>query len=847
MKEAAAFTAVLAVPAASSAEELINGLPRRLSRRARPRGASQADDILPSRSMIGSSSLIPGERVLFGQRVRIAGASEKAWRRRPFNLVVQAVALPPGRRLMEPAVTPGPSNTATFSAFIQTSLNTFQRAVEDLATSALFRRVRPQQALEDAVPSAPVLEKSASPSPPPDNNYDAIHRFAAAVIARRDALLASLATATSSQPASLPTLELPTSTLSASATPVFEAPTNKDASGKESLMTRAAQAIRETMMTRALAFITGSPPIPLETTSSHESALEMSAALAADEHNSVPRTDEPNLVPERRDTSISNTPIPGAGVRELLKSKVDMARDALRKHEKEAIEAMEEKIKQLPVPMFGTFSEPLLYQSLDLAIKMAQAPESDNHTKRVAASTLASLAAESDEHREAIVAYGGIPVLLACLGSTGCPEVQAQAACAIGRLSQNQAIRDLIVDRGGINALKFVRDSASRGVPETHATMRAKAKASRALAMMGDNERTCKLPGASGLRILALDGGGTRGIVTVQILKHLERLCGLPIHEMFDLVAGTSTGGIIAYLVGLKNRSMEEIDQLYMELARQIFSPGPHPVVSAGRMAATSGYYDAGAFEKILQREGGFEPLINTADDARACKTFAISTLLTRTPQTMYLFRNYTYGKGRSSRYPGSCEHALWEALRATCAAPTYFPEFALGGEVFSDGSMLANNPAGVALQEARSIWGPAQPVECLLSLGTGIGMTEGPIKHSGLLSIGRVLRSSATGTEYTHHLLSDLLPASSYHRFNPPIHDEKLADALDESRPEKLEELKAMAAAYLETPEVARQLRQVAATLNPALRRSRAGPDGEERSPSPEKASGPLFLRSFF
>src|SRR5258705_9632132 len=74
--------------------------------------------------------------------------------------------------------------------------------------------------------------------------------------------------------------------------------------------------------------------------------------------------------------------------------------------------------------------------------------------------------------------------------------------------------------------------------------------------------------------ILSLDGGGMRGILTIQLLKKLEEVAGIPCYELFDMVAGTSTGGIIAGLI-VKGFTAQQIEDKYKELINQVFHHRP--------------------------------------------------------------------------------------------------------------------------------------------------------------------------------------------------------------------------------------------------------------------------------
>lgn len=72
-------------------------------------------------------------------------------------------------------------------------------------------------------------------------------------------------------------------------------------------------------------------------------------------------------------------------------------------------------------------------------------------------------------------------------------------------------------------------------------------------------------------RILSLSGGGYRGLYTVAVLKHLEKQAGRPIGECFDMIAGTSIGGIVAIGLAL-GKTAEQIEALFLDRGEKIFS-----------------------------------------------------------------------------------------------------------------------------------------------------------------------------------------------------------------------------------------------------------------------------------
>ena len=219
------------------------------------------------------------------------------------------------------------------------------------------------------------------------------------------------------------------------------------------------------------------------------------------------------------------------------------------------------------------------------------------------------------------------------------------------------------------------------------------------------------------VKILSIDGGGIRGIIPAMLLAHIETTAGRPIAQLFDLVAGTSTGGILALGLTIPKtaatplHSARQLVDLYEKQGRQIFSRSLwRRFVSCDNLMHEK--YSASGIEAVLTgyfgdsrlRDAATDVLVTSYEIGRSFPFFFKSSNARRRP-------DYDF----PARY----------VARATSAAPTYFAPMKLPSGTNSDyytlidGGVFANNPAACALVEARTTH-PEAGDFLVVSLGTG-------------------------------------------------------------------------------------------------------------------------------
>ena len=194
------------------------------------------------------------------------------------------------------------------------------------------------------------------------------------------------------------------------------------------------------------------------------------------------------------------------------------------------------------------------------------------------------------------------------------------------------------------------------------------------------------------MRVLAIDGGGIRGLIPALVLAELEDRSGRPVFELFDLMAGTSTGGILACaLCAPDPLPAAEVAAIYEEEGPRIFDRSVFQRIQSAD-GLLDEKYDAGALDRALERFIGDKRLSATQPD------LIVPTYDTAAPGP-YFF------KTTNAREDPAEDARLADVARATSSAPTYFEPLELE-------SALAARRRGVRRQpgDVGAGRGPARP-----------------------------------------------------------------------------------------------------------------------------------------
>ena len=216
-------------------------------------------------------------------------------------------------------------------------------------------------------------------------------------------------------------------------------------------------------------------------------------------------------------------------------------------------------------------------------------------------------------------------------------------------------------------------------------------------------------PEGRDFRILSLDGGGIKGIFQSAFLAELETRClsGISISRYFDLVAGNSTGGIIALGLGAGIKA-SELRDVYLERGCEIFPPG---IWNRMRVAVTRLFrfgYDPTALMAVLHETLGDRRLEES--QVRLCIPACEGRY-----GDIYVFKTPHHPD-----FQLDGQEKMTTVAEATSAAPTFFRALEEGGYTFIDGGIWANNPIMVGLVDTLTCFSVPRERIRILSLGCG-------------------------------------------------------------------------------------------------------------------------------
>jgi patatin-like phospholipase/acyl hydrolase len=289
------------------------------------------------------------------------------------------------------------------------------------------------------------------------------------------------------------------------------------------------------------------------------------------------------------------------------------------------------------------------------------------------------------------------------------------------------------------------------------------------------------------LRILSIDGGGIRGIIAAKVLARIEQLTKSKIADLFDVIAGTSTGGILA--LGLTcpgddkkpKHTAQDLLDLYVNRGAAIFTKPLMP-----------------AAEKIFWPE--YSPVHLEKALADYLGEARLKDAVTRVTVTAYETerrRPFFFRSSKAAENPAEYDYLMRDVARATSAAPTYFPTHKIDTTppdryALVDGGVFANNPGMCAYVDALKEV-PSTDDVVMVSLGTG-SLTR-PLKYEDIKSwgearwvqplIGVMMDGVSAATDYH---LAQILGGSNYFRLQTTL--DVANDEMDDASGDNIQNL---------------------------------------------------------
>ena len=238
--------------------------------------------------------------------------------------------------------------------------------------------------------------------------------------------------------------------------------------------------------------------------------------------------------------------------------------------------------------------------------------------------------------------------------------------------------------------------------------------------------------------ILSLDGGGIRGIFPAHIIKCIEERLSISVFDKFDMLAGTSTGSIIATGIAY-GKSPAELVDLYLNNGEKIFSCKVKSWWPTWVKQGVHSKYTNDELKKVLEAEFG-DAVLGDIEKPLLIPSTDIGN------GGVHVFKS-----GYSPQFTRDNSVLLKDAVLASCSAPTFFDPAKVGSYLLADGGVWANNPTLAAVIEAKHRLGINVENIRVLSIGTGHSRTAYGTSHGKVWG----LLNGWKGTGFIEFLLS--------------------------------------------------------------------------------------------
>jgi uncharacterized protein len=264
-------------------------------------------------------------------------------------------------------------------------------------------------------------------------------------------------------------------------------------------------------------------------------------------------------------------------------------------------------------------------------------------------------------------------------------------------------------------------------------------------------------------KILSIDGGGLRGYIPAALAAEIERRMGKGVSDVFDMISGTSTGGILAgclAVAGSDGKAMysaESLARLYVEDGSTIFKRSAfHALSSAWGLMGPK--YDGKGLRSVMERY---------LRQARlsACRTRVLITSYDITTCKPFFFKSW------EAKEDPDLDFDMVDVVCATASAPTFFPPTLIsrssGDLVLIDGGMVANDPALCAYVDALD-----HKTDDVMIVSLGTGSSTRPLAYDKVDTWGvarwakALLQIFENSGDVVDYQLSSVLDSKSYFRF---------------------------------------------------------------------------------